>query len=152
AYAQAHGYGLGDAPTQAELDFATLAPVNDPAVTHAVLDDDVALDKRAADGIVAFRAGLDGVEGTADDRTFMRIQTLDDVPYVGPRALSAMRDYAVAHGYLDQVPSCVTYVIFSPQPYYQSHNVAVAEAIDAAQTSLDIAMYSFSDEEIYDAL
>lgn len=152
AYAQAHGYGLGDAPTQAELDYATLALVNDPAVTHAVLDDDVALDKRAADGIVAFRAGLDGVEGTADDRTFMRIQTLDDVPYVGPSALSAMRDYAVAHGYLDQVPSWVTDVIFSPQPYYQSHNVAVAQAIDAAQTSLDIAMYSFSDEGIYDAL
>ncbi|MEQ9321385.1 MAG: phospholipase D-like domain-containing protein [Polyangiaceae bacterium] len=153
AYAQAHGYMPGtEAPTQAELDYVTLALANDLTVTEQMLDDDVKLDSRAAGNIVAWRAGVDGLEGTADDRTFMNMAQLDDISYVGDSALANMRDYAVANGYLDAVPSHVTDIIFSPQPYYQSHNVAVADIIDQAQTSLDIAMYSFSDEGIYDAL
>jgi len=153
AYAQAHGYMPGtEAPSEAELDYVTLALANDLSVTETMLDDDVALDSRAAGNIVAWRAGLDGLEGTADDRTFMTMAQLDDISYVGDSALGKMRDYAVANGYLDQVPSEVDDVIFSPQPYYQSHNVAVADVIDQAQTSLDIAMYSFSDEGIFDAL
>lgn len=153
AYAQAHGYMPGtEAPTQAELDYVTLALANDLSVTEQMLDDDVKLDSRAAGNIVAWRAGVDGIEGTADDRTFMNMAQLDDISYVGASALANLRDYAVANGYLDEVPSHVTDIIFSPQPYYQSHNVAVADIIDQAQTSLDIAMYSFSDEGIYDAL
>ena len=153
AYAQAHGYMPGtEAPTQAELDYVTLALANDLSVTEQMLDDDVKLDSRAAGNIVAWRAGVDGIEGTADDRTFMNMAQLDEISYVGPSALANMRDYAVAHGYLDEVPSHVADIIFSPQPYYQSHNVAVSDIIDQAQTSLDIAMYSFSDEGIFDAL
>ena len=153
AYAQAHGYMPGiEAPTEAELDYVTLALANDQSVTEVMLDDAVGLDSRAAGNIVEWRAGQDAVEGTADDRTFMTLAQLDDISYVGASALGKMRDYAVANGYLDEVPSHVANTIFSPQPYYQSHNVAVADIIDQAQTSLDIAMYSFSDEGIYDAL
>ncbi|MEZ4440041.1 MAG: phospholipase D-like domain-containing protein [Polyangiaceae bacterium] len=152
AYALAHGYGQSEAPSAAELDYVTLALANDVAVSEAILDDEVGLDSRAAAAIVEYRAGLDGVEGTADDRTFMRLADLDAISYVGDSALGKMRDYAVGHGYLETVPSFVSEAIFSPQPYYQSHNVAVADLIDAAVSTLDIAMYSFSDEGIYDAL
>jgi len=43
-------------------------------------------------------------------------------------------------------------VIFSPQPYQDSHLVRTAELIDAAQHSIDLAMYSFRDNRILDAL
>ena len=153
AYAQAHGYMAGsEAPTEAELDYATLALANDHAVGQAALDDDVQLDSRAAKNIVEHRNGVDGLAGTADDRTFMSIADLDAISYVGDGALARMRDYAVAHGYLDAVPSADSSVIFSPQSYYQSHNVEVAARIDAAVSSIDIAMYSLSDEGIFDAL
>lgn len=151
AYAQANGYMPGsEAPTAGELDYVTLAVANQLSLTD--LDDTVGLDSRAAGNIVDWRAGLDAVEGTPDDRTFMRMAQLDDISYVGPSALGKLRDWGVANGFLDTLPAHVTSTIFSPQPYYQSHNVAVADIIDQAQHSLDIAMYSFSDEGIYDAL
>jgi len=151
AYAQAHGYMPGtEAPTAAELDYVTLAVANALSLTD--LDDAASLDSRAANNIVTWRAGLDATEGTADDRTFMSIPQLDDISYVGPKALGQLRDWGVANGYLDNLPAHVANTIFSPQPYYQSHNVAVTDVIDQAQHSLDIAMYSFSDEGIYDAL
>jgi phosphatidylserine/phosphatidylglycerophosphate/cardiolipin synthase-like enzyme len=43
-------------------------------------------------------------------------------------------------------------VIFSPQPYTQSHAAEVARLIGQARHTLDIAMYSFSDAAIFDAL
>ncbi len=43
-------------------------------------------------------------------------------------------------------------VIFSPQPYAQSHLQKTAELVDAATTSIDVAMYSFRDSNIQDAL
>jgi len=153
AYAQAHGYLPGtEAPTQAELDYATLALVNDPGVDQVALDDDVKLDSRAATNIVEFRNGVDALAGTADDRTFMSIADLDAISYVGDTALGRLRDYAVNHGYLDLVPTATSEVIFSPQAYYQSHNAEVAARIDAAQSTIDIAMYSLSDEGIFDAI
>lgn len=102
AYALANGYGAGgDAPTQAELDAATLALVNDPAVDFPTLDDDVALDKRAAENIIAHRDGADATPGTSDDDLFDSIAELDDISYVGDKALSLLQAYAVANGYLE---------------------------------------------------
>jgi len=43
-------------------------------------------------------------------------------------------------------------VIFSPQPYADSHLARTAELIDAAVTSVDVAMYSFRDTGIQEAL
>jgi len=72
----------------------TLTFVNHPSTTFKVLDVDVGLDSRAARNIIAHRDGPDGVYGTADDNPFDTIQELDDVPYVGSSALSALKAYA----------------------------------------------------------
>lgn len=65
--------------------------------TRDVLDHDVGLDRRAADGIVLRRDGADGVAGTADDAPFATIAELDAVPYVGPAALDALLAWAEAN-------------------------------------------------------
>lgn len=41
--------------------------VNHPGTDRALLDGQVGLDRRAAEGIVAHREGLDGVSPSADD-------------------------------------------------------------------------------------
>src|SRR5262245_46073573 len=43
-------------------------------------------------------------------------------------------------------------VIFSPRPMKESHLARIVSEIDRATTSLDIAMYSFSDAQVSDAL
>ena len=154
AYAQSHGYmaGGGDAPTQAQLDAATLALVNDANTTFPILDDEVGLDRRAAENIVAWRSGDDAVDGTDDDRIYATIAQLDDISYVGASALALLRDYAVSHGYLDGLVAGTADVVFSPQSYADSHNVRVAQLLDSAEHSVDIAMYSHSDAGISDAI
>lgn len=77
-----------------------LAFLNAPETTHAVLDDEVPLDKRAADNLIAHRNGPDGVFGTADDDLFDDVAEVDDVPWVGPAALSKLVAYAAAQGYV----------------------------------------------------
>ena len=145
-------YDGGDEPDEAAIERAVLALANDRAVTFAVFDDDVGLDRRAAANIVAYRDGADGVAGTADDRDFASIEEIDAISYVGSRALRRLEDYAIANGYLDRDPSTFHDVVFSPKPYELSHNVRIAQLIDTAQSSLDIAMYSYSDARIAAAL
>jgi phosphatidylserine/phosphatidylglycerophosphate/cardiolipin synthase-like enzyme len=128
---------------------AVLALVNDPAVTSDVLDDEVGLDKRAAQNIAKHRAGPDRTLGTDDDDFYDSVKELDAVSYVGSSALKSLLAYAKAHGYLrDKMLD----VVFSPQPIESSHNARIAQIIDGAQESLDIAMYSFSDNGISSAL
>lgn len=67
---------------------ALLAFVNDPATTVAVLDDDVPLDRRAAEGIVAARAIT----------PFATVAEVDAVPYVGPSAINRLASFAQALG------------------------------------------------------
>ncbi len=131
---------------------AVLALVNDPSVTFVELDIDAQLDKRAARNIIDHRDGHDGVAGTGDDDLFDDLAELDGVSYVGPAALAALLDYAIERGYLDSAEARSASVIFSPQPYADSHNARVRELIDSAQVSLDIAMYSYSDAAIADAI
>ncbi|RMH40435.1 MAG: hypothetical protein D6689_13840, partial [Deltaproteobacteria bacterium] len=127
---------------------AVLALVNDPAVTAEQLDDEARLYRTAAYNIVAHRDGPDGVAGSHDDDPFDDLAELDAVKYVGPVALERLLAYAIDRGYLDDVRGGHVEAIFSPQPYERSHNVRVAELIDAAQDSIDIAMYSYSDARI----
>lgn len=87
-YAQADGWvpgpddvvgsweGVSFTASQVE---GVLALVND--ASQETLDDDVGLDSRAAQGIV-------------DERPFADIQTLADVSWVGPSALTKLQDYA----------------------------------------------------------
>ncbi|HJZ87980.1 MAG TPA: PHB depolymerase family esterase [Polyangia bacterium] len=55
------------------------------------------LASRSADGILAFRRGSDGIEGTGDDKTFRTLRELDAVPYVGPRTFAKLLAYARSH-------------------------------------------------------
>ena len=57
----------------------------------------------AAEGIVAYRAGDDGVPGTDDDRRFDTLAELDAIDYVGPSAFDQLLAYAWTH---DIVPIC----------------------------------------------
>lgn len=70
---------------------AILALAND--ADHATLDDDVRLDRRAADGIVAARteAGADGVLG------FQSLAELDAIKFMGKTAFGNMADYVADH-------------------------------------------------------
>lgn len=138
------------APTPEAL--ALLALVNDPGVDAEELDLGARLDRRAAYGIVGHRDGADGLPATDDDDLFDDVEEIDAVKYVGPYVLDQLLAYAIEQGYLDQVRSEQLQVVFSPQPYADSHNPRVAALIDEAQESLDIAMYSFSDGTIFDAL
>lgn len=67
------------------------------------LDDDVGLFRYAAKGIVKWRSGPDGVDKTADDRTFTNLDQLDDVSWVGFFAFRAMKSYAIDNLYCPQL-------------------------------------------------
>jgi hypothetical protein len=78
--------------------------VNYPLVDLAMLDDDAALDARAAKAIVAHRSGHDGSSMTWDDNWFDNLAELDAVAYVGDSALTKLIAFAHAH----PVPPSVT--------------------------------------------
>ncbi|MCA9618827.1 MAG: hypothetical protein KC731_07395 [Myxococcales bacterium] len=84
--------------TEAEAD-AVIDLVNEASLV--VLDDDVGLDKRAAENIVAHRDGADATPSTSDDDPFDDIEELDAVPYVGPSALDKLVAYVHAQGLVD---------------------------------------------------
>jgi cytochrome c peroxidase len=79
-----------------DVRFAVLAAAN--TLDFQTLDIDAGLDVRAAEGIIAFRAGPDGSQGTADDRQFLTLEALDGIPWFGPRAYERLGAYALAIG------------------------------------------------------
>lgn len=123
--------------------------VNDPGTTVEILKD-AGVHSRAAGNIIEHRNGDDGAYGTDDDRPFEDIVQIDDVYYVGPVAIRQLVD-AIADRCVDPGLSDIE-VVFSPKPYYSSHLVRTANLIDDAERSIDIAMYSFRDNGIKDAL
>jgi phosphatidylserine/phosphatidylglycerophosphate/cardiolipin synthase-like enzyme len=153
------GFATGKAdsalsPESAEA-AAVLALVNDPAVDLDTLDFDAALHKTAATNIIGHRNGADGLVGTEDDDSFDDLAELDAIKFVGPVALTQLLDYAIAHGYLTQGPAAgepSIDVIFSPQVSEATHNAEVARLIGQAQHSVDVAMYSFSNAGVRNAL
>jgi hypothetical protein len=152
------GKGDGSVDPDSDEAKAVLLVVNDPEVDSTELDIDVALDRRAAENIIAHRNGADGEAGTEDDDMFDDLEELDQIGFVGQKAFDALLKYAIAEGYLDRVkgdgedPALMSDVIFSPQPSEQSHNARVASMIDDAQETIDVAMYSFSNSGIRQAL
>ncbi len=124
-----------------------LAWVNDPEVSLRLMKD-FGVHSRASKNIIAHRDGPDGIPGTEDDDYFDDARELDDVYWVGTRAFEQMVA-AVSHR-CGHIPSAE--VIFSPQSYNDSHLTRMIELINATQRSIDIAMYSFSDYNILDAL
>ncbi|MFT5358979.1 MAG: hypothetical protein ACI9KE_006221, partial [Polyangiales bacterium] len=65
------------------------------ATDFVFLDDDVALDRRAASNLIEHRDGPDGVFGTSDDDLFDTIEEVDDVPWVGASALGKLAEFAL---------------------------------------------------------
>ena len=62
------------------------------------LDDEVGIDARAADAIIGYRAGDDGVLLTADDRWIGGLRELDDRPWVGPLAFEQLVEHTRSVG------------------------------------------------------
>jgi hypothetical protein len=81
-------------------ELALLRFVNDPSTTESTLDVHVALDKRAAAGIIAHRNGADATLGTSDDHLFASAAEVDAIPYVGASAMSKLTAYAKAGGWV----------------------------------------------------
>lgn len=127
-----------------------LAMLNDATVGVETLQQH-GVHTRAARHIIEHRNGEDGVAGTADDVVFETLFEVDAVPYVGAVAMQQLAAIA-ADLCVVEPPTQPAEVIFSPQPHAQSHLARVAELIDGAQRSVDIAMYSFSDAGITRAI
>lgn len=90
----------GDAwPYTAAERQALLALANTASI--ATLDDDAAIDRRAAENIIAHRLGPDAAPGTADDDPFDDLDELDAVTYVGVTTLDKLLAYAYAMGMVD---------------------------------------------------
>jgi len=91
--------GFSQALTSLEED-GVLRFVNDCPTSLSVLDDDAALDARAATRIVSHRDGVDAICGTSDDALFWSMAELDAVPWVGNSALSKLLAHATSLGYV----------------------------------------------------
>ncbi|MGH1348011.1 MAG: hypothetical protein ACRBN8_41030 [Nannocystales bacterium] len=104
AYAEANGYvpdpepDADDLSEGSDLALAVLDLVN--TADFETLDDDVALDRRAATNIVEHREGPDP-DSPADDDPIETIAELDGIGHVGAVALAKLVAYAQDHGYVD---------------------------------------------------
>jgi len=85
-----------------------------------------------------------GANNLVAERPFADLDAVDAVSGVGPSSMEALLGWAEG--------DCRAQAIFSPQYYSESHLSRVADEIDAAQRSLDIAMYSFSDSGVKQAV
>ncbi len=128
-----------------------LALVNDAAMTSAKLKSDAHVTARVAGNITRHRDGADGQPGTADDDTYGSLAELDAIPYVGPATLAALLDLARDRGLVGGNGAKIS-VIFSPQSAEATHNAKIALMIRAAQKTVDISIYSYSDAGISAAL
>ncbi|MCA9605295.1 MAG: proprotein convertase P-domain-containing protein [Myxococcales bacterium] len=124
AYARDGGF----IPAPDGRDAAILAFVNDAATTFEMLDDDVGLDRRAAEGIVA-------------SRPFATIAELDAVPWVGATALEKLGEWALAHGYgpSDPAPSDPVCVIVSEYMEGSGNNNKAVELFNCGAAPVDLA-------------
>ncbi len=121
---------------------AILAVANDTTLGVSVYDDDMGLDARAAKGIVAHRDGPDP-DSREDDNPFDTLTELYGISFCKKSCLERILKYAKDNGRFggnDRIS-----VVFSPQASEATHLVKIAEMIDQeADTSIDIAMYSYS--------
>ena len=130
---------------------ALRALLNDPATTRDVLVQGK-VTSSAAKALLAYRDGADATLRTADDNLFDTVREVDDVKGVGSATLKRLVTLADTRGYLAAEKAKQREVIFSPQLAAESHNAEVARVIASAKSSLDIAMYSYSDAGIAAAL
>ncbi len=74
--------------------------LNAPTTTIAVLDNQVPLDRRAAENLIAHRNGPDGLLGTGDDDLFDNVDEIDLVKWVGKTALQRLLAFVNSHGWV----------------------------------------------------
>ena len=146
--AAAIGGGKADELTYADciLD-EVVALVNDAGTTSETLRAG-GLHTRAANNILAARSGADETPGTSDDVLFADIAAVDDVSYVGPVAFRQLTEMVSC----EDAPSADVEAIFSPQAFERTHLARAVELIDAAEVSVDVAMYSMSNSQVITAL
>lgn len=71
----------------------------------SALDADVGLDRRAAQSIMAFRAGEDGYASSPDDRYVDSLAQLDELHWMGESNLWVLQRYALQEGFVpDELP------------------------------------------------
>jgi len=143
-----------DAQNQAEIPFpegspeavAVLAVANDQYLDFQTYDDVVALHKRAAENLVAHRDGDPGTD--ADDNLFDDLGELWGVSYCKTTCFNKLLAYAKDHGYFGGSAGEDISVVFSPQSDSNAtHLAGVADLIDGAEHSIDVAMYSYSHQD-----
>ncbi len=117
---------------------AVLALVNDPSVSADELLREARVAQAVGEAIVAHRT----------NDPFDSLRELDAIPGVGPATIKRLFEYAKRKGLLGGG----TEVVFSPAPAETSHLVRIAKEIDRATESVDIAIYSYSDAKISEAL
>lgn len=117
-----------------------LAFLNDASTTFEVLDDEVRLDRRAAESLIEHRDGPDGLHGTADDLLYQSIAEVDRRYFVGTAALMALADWAWEHGW---VPSDADEVIGT----WDGVTFTTAEA-EAVLELANTAEAAFLDDEV----
>lgn len=122
AYAESLGLLVDAGPSPDDVT-AILGVANTASLE--ALDVDAALDKRAAENIVAHRDGADMTPGTADDDPFDTLDELDAVAYVGDSALAKLLAYAQAQGPTTTAPC-----------------VIISEYIESAQNTDAIELYN----------
>ncbi|MGB0591659.1 MAG: phospholipase D-like domain-containing protein [Myxococcota bacterium] len=135
-----------------------LAWVSDPTVDVDLLDNS-GVNRRAAGNIVAFRDGDDLTPGTSDDQVFDSLATLDAVSWVGPVTFEQLVNAVSERCEGDASTAASTdgtmslEVVFSPSSdYHESMLGKASEVINAAEHSIDLAMYSFREKSLLDEL
>lgn len=130
-----------------------LAFLNDPTTTFELLDVDVALDARAAGSIIAWRDGVDAVNGTTDDRPISTVAEVDAGYYVGDSALGKIQAWAEENAWVPTDPDDLLGTWDGV-----SFTVAEAEAVlilantgDADYLDDDLAMDARAVDSIVDA-
>jgi phosphatidylserine/phosphatidylglycerophosphate/cardiolipin synthase-like enzyme len=131
-----------------------LAWVSDPGVDVDAMDDS-GVNRRAAGNIVAFRDGDDGLAGTPDDRVVESLEALDAIPWVGPVTFEQLvaavssRCEGEQDAMADGDGTMSLEVVFSPSSDYMDSMLGKAiELINAADHSIDLAMYSFREKAL----
>ncbi|MFT7581726.1 MAG: phosphatidylserine/phosphatidylglycerophosphate/cardiolipin synthase-like enzyme [Myxococcota bacterium] len=104
---------------------------------------------QAAKNLIVFKAGDDGALGTEDDQVFRSATDVDNVSYVGPKAMAQLTR---VHAERCVGPYPAAQIIMSPQLYDDSHIKAAEALIDGASSSIDVAMYSYRVSSVTDAL
>jgi hypothetical protein len=96
---KADTFGLFEGSPEARGVLAVANTLAKPALVE-----DVGLVTRAANAILAHRAGADGEAGTADDDRLDDLAELDAVPWIGEISFGHLLAYAEANGYVDVDP------------------------------------------------